>query len=332
MKEILTNEEIDTLLDMFRADDPALEEVASELGGRAPTDKVATTVDLLKPNRVSREQMRGFERIFRSAAKSLAATISDKLRLDMLCDCVAVEQIRFQSWGSLLSSPAAVYVVELAPLGTALFTVTTNLLYGAVDRILGGSGRVRGVTKEFTAAEYTVADAFVAPCLERICASLADNVELDWSIKQRYSSPSMAQIVPGQEVVLSVHFQVGGEVLLGDLRLAIPHAALEPHLGQLRAGAEVRGQQPGDLRKALASTLQPVPLDLAVELGEGSLPLRQLLALAVGDVVPLRRRVGEPLLAPIQGVPKFAGNVGTVGNRLAFRVGSLLPVAGGGTR
>jgi len=321
---LLSNEEIDTLLELFRADDPELHEGAEALSGASPADSVVTRVDLLKPNRLSREQMRSLERHFETAAKALAVTVSDKLRLDIACDCVAVEQMRFQNWNALLSGPAGIFTIDMQPFGPVLFTVTTQLLYGAVDRILGGSGRVTSAPQDFTAAEYTVADAFVGPCLQRICDSLADIVALTWTIEERCSSPSMAQILAAQEVVLSVHFQVGGEVLLGDLRLAIPYAGLEPHLQAMRAGPRPQAQQPGALRATIARTLEPVCMKMSVELGDGALALRQLLSLGVGDVIPLRTRVGAPLIAPVQGVPKFAGDVGAVGNRLAFRVGSVL--------
>lgn len=323
MKELLSNEEIDTLLEMFRADDATLHEVAED-SRPAASDTVVSRVDLLKPNRLGREQMRSLERHFQSASKALAASISEKLRLDVACDCVAVEQIRFQNWNALLSGPVGIYTIALKPLGSVLFTVTTQLLYGAVDRILGGSGRVANVPKDFTAAEYTVADAFVGPCMQRICDSLEDVAKSSWAIENRCSSPSMAQIMPGQEVVLSVHFQIGGEVLLGDLRLAIPYTALEPHLATVHSGPRSKAQQPGALRATIARTLEPVRMNLSVKLGDGTLPLRQLLSLAVGDVIPLHTRLGEPLIAPVQGVPKFAGDVGSIGNRLAFRVGAVL--------
>ena len=65
-------------------------------------------------------------------------------------------------------------------------------------------------------------------------------------------------------------------------------------------------------------------VDMSVLLGESTLPLRQLLSLKVGDVVPLRTRLGEPLLAPVEGVPKFKGHVGTLGRRLAYQVQTVM--------
>ena len=52
--------------------------------------------------------------------------------------------------------------------------------------------------------------------------------------------------------------------------------------------------------------------------------LRQLLQLGVGDVIPLSTRVGDPLVAPVQGRPKFLGHVGKRGSFAAFKVASIL--------
>lgn len=328
MKELLSNEEIDTLLDLFRTDglieevsgnDFALEDRSSEEG------PLVREIDLLKPNRFGREQMRSLERLFQGCAKSFTATMSDKLRMDMRCDCVAVEQMRLQGWVKSLYGPAAIYQLAMPPFDMpVLFGVTTGLLYGAVDRILGGSGRVLETRTEFTAAEYIVADAFVGPCLEQLCESLEDLGEFTWAIETRFCNPSMAQVIPGQDVVLSVHFQVSSELLQGDLRLAVPFSSIEPFLEGIEFGpGSAYRVPPGAMRETTTKTMESVPVDLSVLLGQTQVPLRQLLALEVGDVVALPTRVGEPLVAPVHGRPKFKGQVGTRGSQFAFQVGTV---------
>ncbi len=324
MKELLSNEEIDTLLDMFRSEESALVSdadlpkiVASEV-----KESVVNPVDLLKPNRMSREQMRAFELWFEPAAKSLASTMTDKLRYEMSCDCVAVEQIRFQQWIDMAGKGSGIYILNAKPLeGPVLFSLTTSLLYGAVDRILGGLGKVTNVPAEFSEAEYTVADAFVEPCLQRIADAMGEVLpDADWQIADRFSNPSLAQILGSQDVVLSVHFQAGSDFLLGDLRLAIPFNALEPHLVQMHKDKFKSESGDSPLRDVISDLVRSVDVEMAVQLGETSIPLRSLLSLSEGDVVPLKRRLGEHLIAPVQGVPKFKGKVGTSGNRLAYQV------------
>jgi hypothetical protein len=114
-KEILNNEEIDALLQMFRSESEEIAKQASAIAGEpapaappAPTPPppppgVVTPIDLLKPTRVGREQIRGLERYFQSAGKMLSATIGEKLRLDTRCECVAVEQMRSPVRGSRAS-------------------------------------------------------------------------------------------------------------------------------------------------------------------------------------------------------------------------------------
>ena len=328
MNEILSNEEIDTLLEMFRSEGAV--ETEPRAGEKAISPQLASTrrvvspVDLLKPNRLGREQLRGLERYFDSAGKLLSATISDKLRLDARCDCVAVEQLRFDSWLQQLPGPASIYVVAMEPFRQpTLFTASTSLLYGAVDRILGGSGRVQKVPKDFTAAEHTVAEALVGPCLDRICESLAEVVKLKWTVQNRFCNPSMAQILPSQDVVLSVYFQVTGDFLIGDLRLVIPFIALEPMLERFCRDS-VSSLEPGALRDKVAHTVRDVPLDLAVELGSARIRLRQLLELQPGDVIPLQARLGEPAVVPVMGKPKFTAHVGRIGNRMGVQVADVM--------
>lgn len=328
MKDLLSNEEIDTLLEMFRSEEQTLGDSDSlpavEL--EPERESLVSRVDLLKPNRISREQMQGLECIYEACAKALSATITETLRFEMNCDCVAVEQIRFSSWVQSVGSQAAIYVIRSEAFeGPILVSATSNLLYGAVDRILGGSGRVQSVPRDFSEAEYTVADAFVEPCIKQMSNSMSDLLPGTWEIANRFTNPSLANVLPSQDVVLGVHFQTGGDFLLGDLRLAVPFAAVEPRLDDLGADKTSLSVEDADrTRDIIGDSVRPVQVEMAVQLGSTELPLRQLLALKVGDVVALKTRLGEKLIAPVQGVPKFKGQVGTVGRRLAYQVAQVM--------
>ncbi|MEC7584287.1 MAG: FliM/FliN family flagellar motor switch protein [Planctomycetota bacterium] len=328
MNEILSNDEIDTLVDLFRSNGA----IEDDHGGfhapaetvDAPVERRVNQMDLLKPNRLSREQLRGLNCLFESAGKLLSATISDKLRIDTRCECVAVEQQRFSTWLEHLPGPVAIYVVKMKPFPLpVLVTVSTGLLYGAVDRILGGSGRVARVPRDFTQAEYTVADALVGPCVQRIAESLSDVVELEWEFENRFCNPSMAQILPSQDVVLSAYFQASGEFLIGDLRLLIPFVSLEPYLEKLGKD-NVSQAEPGAMQDLVQHAVKGVPMDLSAVLGDAKINLEQLMALQPGDVVPLTTRAGAPAVVPVQGEPKFRGHLGRIGNRLALQIADVI--------
>ena len=63
----------------------------------------------------------------------------------------------------------------------------------------------------------------------------------------------MAQVVPSHDVVLAVYFQASGDSLLGDLRMVIPYASLEPYLSKLsHVASSGFGHEPGTMRDTVA--------------------------------------------------------------------------------
>jgi flagellar motor switch protein FliM len=328
VKELLSNDEIESLMESVNLDEDfahpsTMQGIAAHPTAARPG--AVSPIDLLKPNRFSSDQMQHLERMFLRSATSIGATMSDQLRYAMHCDCVAVEQMRFSSWLPLLGDNTAVYILNAPPLEIPMFfSVTTNLLYGWVDRVLGGHGQVSDVPAEFSEAEFAVADGFLQSIFGRLVASMEELTKMSIEIEDRFTNPARARVLPAQDVILSVHFQAGSDLLLGDLRLAIDYTAIEPFLGSLGAGPDRFTATPGAMRRVLVETVQPVDLNVSINLGEAEMSVREIMSLQVGDVIALDHRTGDPMIAPVEGVPKFAGAVGTIGSRLGFRIASVL--------
>ncbi len=327
MSELLSNTEIETLLLAFRAEGETLHDAVAALERQRQPNQTGprahvTEVDLLKPNRFARDQVRRVERLLNGAAKGIAASLSDRLRLEVGCDCVAVEQMRFSTWMSLLVDPVAIYMLDLPPLETpVLLTATTDLLHRAVDRVMGGVGRGVAERCELTDAEFAVVDALIGPCLDKLCRALEELGQFAWSIEGRTCNPTTAEIFPGQDVVLAAHLQVSSQPMLGDFRLVVPHSGLaalletvDPWPGPSQAA------KPGAMRAATTRSVRGVPVSLTVELGRLQLQLGRLLSMQPGDVLPLGGRGIESTVAKVQGMPKFRGKVGVRGRQLAFQV------------
>ncbi len=326
MNEILSNQEIDALLDMFESEGmPEDLDESQGLDTAADGFRVEGEVaplDLLKPNRFTRDQILIIQRIQEMVARKLGGTISDRLRLDVSCDCVAVEQLRFSSWLSMLDNPIGVYPVEVKPLThPGVLTVSAELLYGAVDRILGGPGIAGSMPTDLSDAEHAVADAIVAPISQQLGHGLSEIVPVEVAVTARHTNPAMAQILPMQEVVLALHFQLSGKPLMGDIRLALPYAALEPHLGSLEQSRFLSpGMGKGAFREVLGETVAGVKLGVACMLGSTEISLGDLLSLSVGDVIPLPVHPGDPAVVPVQGHGKYEGQLGVRNGRYGVRV------------
>ncbi len=335
MKDLLSNEEIDTLLELFRAEGVGLAE--KEVGElREAVSEVleagtaVSPVDLLKPNRFTRDQLDAVERFLSSTASGLAAQLAEKLRVDLICDCVGVEQQRFGDWQAHLGSVASIYVLTLPPFEVpALLTLSDALLHGAVDRILGGSGRLEDPLPPATDAVHSVAESFVGPLVERIWQSLGELAQFAGRPSRRLASQAMAQIVGPNDVVLSVYFQVSGESVNGDLRMVLPFALAEQLTGRLAHGRTPEyDAAPGAMREVVRAGVGEVVMEVGAVLGRTELSLRDLLALAPGDVLTTDRQVGEDLEITVEGVARLRGELGRRGRQRAVRIGPWIERAG----
>ena len=328
MSELLSNDEIESLMEMVNAQSTAFDgpDTIAEIGASPLIHSAPVSpIDLLTPNRLTSVQIEKLEHMFAGTAQAIGGTMSDQLRYTIHCDCVAVDQTRFSNWAPIAADNAAVYVLNAPPLEIPIFfSVTKELLYGWVDRVLGGKGQVDTVPAEFSEAEFIIADGSLAPIFDCLVASMADIAKMVIEIEDRFTNHRRMQLLPLQNVVLAVHFQAGSDLLLGDLHLGIALSSLEPYLGCLTGGPDRFSYAPGAMRRELSDSVQPVDLNLSVELGSAEISMRDLLALQVGDVVSLEQRATDPVIAPVEGVPKFAGRIGTVGTNLGFRIESVL--------
>ncbi|MFQ5504311.1 MAG: flagellar motor switch protein FliM [Planctomycetota bacterium] len=331
-KEVLSNAEIDALLDIFDSQgipDEFIEDL-EDLDKVARGPGVVSSLDLLKPNRFTRDHIVVIERVNELVARKIGGVLSDRLRIEADCDCVAVEQLRFGTWINQLDQPVGLYVLQVEPLNyPAILTVSSELLYSGIDCILGGNGVIEKAPSELSEAEFAVLDAVIEPLLEVLASGLSEMAEVEFKVSGRHTNVAMAQVMQMQEVVLALHYQVASD-LMGDIRLAIPFAALEAHLDKLsRSRYLPTAEHLGRFRQVLEVDVAKVPLDLAVELGRTQIRLLDLLGLEAGDIVSLETKPGELLDVPVQGKSKFAGQIGLQGNRMAVKIHKVLAESGG---
>lgn len=106
-----------------------------------------------------------------------------------------------------------------------------------------------------------------------------------------------------------------------------PAPSVEVHPAELPEAAEQGGGQFRPMDFLLDTTLS-----VQVQLGQATLPVRQLLQMGPGSVLKLDKQVGQPLELFIRGVLFATGQLVVVNNQLAIRIKEILPVsAPGGT-
>ncbi|MDE6044095.1 MAG: flagellar motor switch protein FliM, partial [Helicobacter sp.] len=137
MADILSQEEIDALLEVV--DDDVPEEVETVKESDVLAQRQVTLYDFKRPNRVSKEQLRAFRGIHDKMARNLSSQISAVMRSIVEIQLHSVDQMTYGEFLMSLPSPTSFNVFSLKPLdGTGVLEINPSIAFPMIDRLLGG--------------------------------------------------------------------------------------------------------------------------------------------------------------------------------------------------
>ena len=124
------------------------------------------------------------------------------------------------------------------------------------------------------------------------------------------SNPQLVQIVPPNETVVVVGFELKMGNRAGTMSLCIPYNVIEPIMGVLAAqnwfSYQRKGGQEDHLRK-LTRNVSNAPVEVRAFLAQTTIKLNELLSLQVGDVITTDKDCARDVLIQVEGKNKFLG-------------------------
>jgi flagellar motor switch protein FliM len=325
MSELLSSEEIDTLLTLFRGEGGNSEVVegaiAVHAGDAGPLEVEA--IDLLAPTRIGHGALGFIDRLLRDTARSLGAELAQRLERSLECECTAVEAIRWASWRSEFQHPSLLFEIELAPLRhSACIEVRSAFVQQVVDAALGGDGSFSTSRPGFTAAEVAVVEGLMKPVADRLATSLSCLTPLTARVVGSAEDPSLLRRLPlPDEFVLSAQLSLGGLSDEHPIRVALPHEELDPLLLRgMRASANIRAAGAGRMRSTIEPLARTLSIPVRGELASLRASLADVLALRVGDVIRLPRRPNDSVDLVVGESKRVSGILGTIDGHRAVRI------------
>lgn len=276
--------------------------------------------DFKQANRLTREQARLLMRIYEQLARSASTSISARLQRPTVIKVKSVQQLTYGEFVYSLpnTTAVAIYRDKLTD-QPILMQQSCELALSMYDRLCGGTGAI-SQNRELTEIECSVLSSqvfqLIANGLERAWAGL---LPLDLEYRSLETSLLHMGVMPDRDVIVIGTFEVaiGGSNDL--LTICCPYALMENVLGRSIGDLLYRQhlKQTRSDTSWLHRSVEGVPVDVEVVLGEARLSTRDLVGLEVGDVIVLDRRVDEPLEIRVGGISKFTGRPGLVGRRMA---------------
>jgi flagellar motor switch protein FliM len=281
------------------------------------------------PDRFSKEQMRAVELVHEDLAERLTTSMPTFLRTNLRPRLSHTEQGRFNEFLTDFSEGTLFHMVVLSPLpGQIVLTLSGNISTMILEQRLGGKVEMNSRERPPTDIDQSLLRGLIEHMLGDIKASWSKVVSIEPALEDSTVNQHWVQMLIGNECVMMITYEITIQGCTGTLSVFIPFSTLKPIINVLNPHIWISGRreqkQDSAVLKQARDTLQAVPLDVRVILGEIDLTLRDIVNLAVDDVLQLQTRVNQPLMMQIADQRRFLTRVGKVGGRIGVQICSVV--------
>lgn len=326
MADILSQDEVDMLLatvseDSDVDDDLELRDVQSR--------SILTAYDFRRPERVSKEQLKGLQSLFEAFAREFSVLLPPFLRTVVRVDLTSIDQLTYDEFILSVARPTSMTIVDMNPLeGKSVIELSPGVVFPIIDRVLGGRGHALSAPRELTEIEGRIVNRIALMILDSWKRAWDQLIEFDMSIENQESDPLIVQIVAGSEMVILVGYEIYVGEQVGSMNMCIPLLVLNPVLDQISQQTRFQRQVSDELarstRASIARAIRNANLRIEPVLGRARLSLNDVANLQVGDVVTLNSREEDPLPVMVGGIPRFLAKPGRRGEQSSVQIVSIV--------
>jgi flagellar motor switch protein FliM len=284
--------------------------------------------DFRRPDKFAKDQLRTFQMLHETFARVFASTLSTYLRVSTHVDLISVEQIPYDEYMRSLTA-SIVTVFSMTPLsGQALLEMEFSVVLAMIDRLLGGPGNMVKNNTMLTEIEQALTESIITRALKDLKAAWEGIAHFTPRRERIETQAQFIQIVPPNDIVVSILFEVKVGDLRGAMSLCIPYLLLKPIASKLSAqrwfstanNAGNRGKETPKLVRQIANTY----VTCVCRLGSANICVQDLINLHVGDTIMLNRQHTDEVDLMMGDSVKFRGKPGVSGRKLAIHINHVV--------
>ncbi len=325
MEKILSQDEVDALLRGVTDGEVETEAPVAEEPQEGPVP-----YDLGNQEWVIRGRMPTLDVIHQQFSRLFRLALSDMLRKTVEVTITNQTVSKFAEFTKRLPVPAYLQIISMEPLrGSAMVATDAATVYLLVDHFFGGAGQthVKPEGQDFTLIEQRVMRTVMSMGLKDLQKAWEPVQKVTIKAVRSEMNPQLASIVLPADVVIVVTLGIELGNSVGDIHLCLPYAMLEPIRERLQVSfqSDFYEVDHGWIRR-FSNRLKDAPVNIAVTLGETELSVEKFMRFAPGDVIPLEQSTSEPLIATVEGVPKFLGYPGQTKGMQSFQIQEIIKI------
>lgn len=317
--EVLSQNEIDALLSALSTGEMDADELKKE-----QSEKKIKTYDFKRALRFSKDQIRSLTRIHENFARLLTTFFSAQLRTYVQITVASADQIPYEEFIRSIPKMTILNVFEVPPLdGRILLEVNPNIAYALMDRMMGGKGSSINKVDNLTEIETKIMSNTFEHAFEHYLEAWSTIVEIDPQLMDFEVNPQFLQMVSPNETVVVISLNTTIGEASGMMNICIPHVVLEPIIPKLSVHywmqTDKKERVPEEIDQ-LEKHIHNAEVPIVGELGTSEISIQDFLMLGIGDIIELNKQIEQPLTIKIGEIPKFIGQPGKIGKKLAIQV------------
>jgi len=327
--DVLSQAEVESLLSAMeqtaqKATVPRRAPAAAPSAAARPREKVSP-YDFKRPERVGKEQMRALQTLHEGFGRNFGAALSAMLRAIVEVKLTSVDQLTYSEFVFSLENPSCFNLLKAEPLeGHLILDINPSILYPIIDRMLGGGKEPNSQTRRpLTEIELRLVHRITSLYLEELRKAWENVLPIHFEVVRVESNPQLVQIVPPNEVVVLISFELTLGELRGMLNLCIPFNSIERIGGKLSSNSWIspsRKTSTPETQQRVTKNLRTAPVEMVVMLADTTISTKDLLGLRVGDIITTEKDTKQALIVNIEGKTKFRGRAGAFKGRKAIRI------------
>lgn len=330
-EEVLSQAEVESLLTNMEAGNSraSSQKQAAAKGPARFRDRVLP-YDFKRPERVGKEQMRALQSLHEGFGRNFGAELSALLRSIVEVKLTSVDQLTYSEFIFSLENPTCFNLLRAEPLeGYLILDINPSILYPIIDRLLGGGKETGAIARRpLTEIELRLMSRITQLFLNELRHSWENVLPLKLSVERVESNPQLVQIVPPNEVVILISFELTLGEIRGMMNMCIPFNSIERISGKLSSNNWAtygKSTSTPESMQQIGRRIDRSVVDIVVTLAESTISTDDLLGLRVGDIITTDKDVREPLHVAVQGMTKFHASPGAIKGKKAVQIEAVLP-------
>lgn len=330
MPDVLSQQQIDELLKGLNTGELDLDEIDEKA-----SEKKVKEYDFRSPKKFTKEQLKKLDSIHSNYTRSLSSYLTGILRMFCQLSVTQLEEQRYHEFSNALPDAVMMGVVDLniqdpdLPDTTVIFEISRNTVFSIIDRLLGGSGDIVNLDRDFTEIELSLIENVLKNMVKLFKDAWKNYAEMDPQLVGIETNARLMQTISPDDIVLITVIDIAMKGMSGNMSICIPAINLEEIIKKMSIRSIKNDKRTDtlkdtDRRDLIFNSIKDSGLAMTAILGETELTLSEVLGLQCGDIVMLDKFITDTVDMRVGQKVWFRGKMGNYKKRKAVQISEIL--------